>query len=61
VPNGLPYNRVGYRSEKDAPMGYFVSGGGVAASPQFGGNQTDRFSVDNGGRLNVSWVDNAGP
>jgi hypothetical protein len=42
-------------------MGYFVAGGGVAASQQFGGNQTDLFSVDQSGRLNVSWVDNAGP
>jgi hypothetical protein len=42
-------------------MGYFVAGGGVAASQQFGGNQTDLFSVDQNGRLNVSWVDNAGP
>jgi hypothetical protein len=48
-------------AKKDAPVSYFVAGGGVAASQQFGGNQTDLFSVDNSGRLNVSWVDNAGP
>jgi hypothetical protein len=41
-------------------VGYFVSGGGVAASQQFVGNQTDVFSVDASGQLNVSWVDNAG-
>ena len=41
-------------------MAYFTSGGGVAASQQFGLNQTDVFSVDQSGRLNVSWVVNAG-
>ncbi|MGD0105461.1 MAG: hypothetical protein ABSC06_15680 [Rhodopila sp.] len=36
-------------------MGYFVAGGAVVASQQFGATQTDVFSVDQNGRLNVSW------
>ena len=40
-------------------MGYFVPGGGIAASEQFAFNQTDVFSVDEDGQLTVSWVDNA--
>jgi hypothetical protein len=42
-------------------MGYFVAGGAVAASQQIGANQTDLFSVDATGQLNVSWVVNAEP
>jgi hypothetical protein len=41
-------------------MAYFTAGGGIAASEQFAFNQTDVFSVDQNGQLNVSWVDNAG-
>ena len=41
-------------------MGYFVAGGGISASQQFTANQTDVFSIDENGYLNVSWVDNAG-
>jgi hypothetical protein len=41
-------------------MGYFVSGGGIAASQQFGLSQTDVFSVNENGQLAVNWVDNAG-
>ena len=41
-------------------MAYFTSGGGISASQQFAFNQTDVFSVDENGQLNVSWVDNAG-
>ncbi|MHC5822041.1 MAG: hypothetical protein ACYT04_40800, partial [Nostoc sp.] len=40
----------------NAPMGYFVAGGGIVASQQFGANQTDVFSVDQSGQLNVFWV-----
>jgi hypothetical protein len=42
-------------------MGYFVAGGAVAASQLFGANQTEVFSVDQSGSLNVSWVLDAGP
>ena len=42
-------------------MAYFKSGGGVAASQQFGLNQTDVFSVNENGQLTVNWVDSAGP
>jgi hypothetical protein len=41
-------------------MAYFSAGSGIAASEQFAFNQTDVFSVDQNGQLNVSWVDNAG-
>lgn len=41
-------------------MGYFVSGGGIAASQQFGLSQTDVFSVNQNGQRAVNWVDNAG-
>jgi len=41
-------------------MSYFVPGGALAASQQFVANQTDVFSVDQNGQVNVSWVDNAG-
>ena len=37
-------------------MTYFAPGGGIAVSRQFQNNQTDVFSVDENGRLNVSWV-----
>jgi hypothetical protein len=41
-------------------MAYFKSGGNLAASRQFGLNQTDVFSVNESGQLTVDWVDNAG-
>ena len=42
-------------------MAYFKTGGGVAASQQFGLTQTDVFSVNENGQLTVNWVDGAGP
>jgi hypothetical protein len=41
-------------------MAYFVAGGGVAASQQFGLTQTDVFSVNGNGQLTVNWVGGAG-
>jgi hypothetical protein len=40
--------------------GYAPSGAGVAASQQFGLDQTDVFVVDNKGQLSVFWVDGGG-
>ncbi len=42
------------------PPPIFPSGAYLAASQQFGGNQTDVFLVDYYGQLNVFWVDGAG-
>lgn len=42
-------------------MAYYENGGGIAASQQFGLNQTDIFSVNTNGQLTVNWVVNAGP
>ena len=42
-------------------MGYFVAGGGLAASQQFVANQTDVFAVDASGQLTVSFVTGEGP
>ncbi|HEY2392825.1 MAG TPA: hypothetical protein VGK22_16740 [Candidatus Angelobacter sp.] len=41
-------------------MAYFLAGGGVAASQQFGLTQTDVFAVNQNGQLTVSWVVGAG-
>jgi hypothetical protein len=41
-------------------MGNYLSGGGIAASRQFGANQTDVFAVSGGNQLNVFWVDGEG-
>jgi hypothetical protein len=41
-------------------MAYFLAGGGVAASQQFGLTQTDVFAVNQNGQLTVSWVAGAG-
>jgi hypothetical protein len=42
------------------PAGVFPAGAPLAASQQFGLNQTDVFAVDNNGTLNVAWVVEAG-
>jgi len=41
-------------------MAYFLAGGGVAASQQFGLTQTDVFAVNQNGQLTVNWVAGAG-
>jgi len=42
-------------------MGYYPAGAGIAASQQFGaGNQTDVFSVNGSGQLDLNFVDSAG-
>ncbi len=33
-----------------------VPGSPLAASQQFGGDQTDVFVIDDNGQLNVSWI-----
>jgi hypothetical protein len=43
-----------------SPPNTFVPGSAVAASRQFGLNQTDVFAVDNNGTLTVTWVVGAG-
>jgi hypothetical protein len=44
------------------PAGFALAGASVAASQQFGAvNQTDVLVVDKAGKLNVFWVNNAGP
>jgi hypothetical protein len=42
------------------PPGMFSPGAPIAASQQFGLNQTDVFVVDRNGTLNVAWVVEAG-
>jgi hypothetical protein len=41
-------------------MSFFVAGASVAASPRFGGSETDVFSVGATGQIGVSWVAAAG-
>jgi hypothetical protein len=41
-------------------MGYFLPGGGIVAAKRSGLNQTDVFSVDQNGNMNVSWVTGGG-
>jgi len=41
-------------------MSFFVAGASVAASPRFGGSETDVFSVGATGQIGVSWVTGAG-
>jgi len=45
---------------KIGPQGNAPSGAPLAASQQFGLNQTDVFLVGNNGQLNVFWVDSSG-
>src|SRR5580704_3596099 len=37
-------------------MSFFVAGASVAASPRFGGSETDVFSVGATGQIGYSWV-----
>jgi hypothetical protein len=46
--------------EKIGPAGIAEAGSFLAASQQFGLNQTDVFVIDKNGQLNVFWVDNGG-
>jgi hypothetical protein len=46
--------------EKIGPAGFCYPGGVLAASQQFGANQTDLFLVDKTGQLNVFWVVGSG-
>jgi hypothetical protein len=41
-------------------MSFFVAGAHVAASPRFGGSETDVFSIGATGQIGVSWVTAAG-
>jgi hypothetical protein len=41
-------------------MNNLQAGGAVAASQQFGANQTDVFTIDQNGQLNVFWVQGGG-
>jgi hypothetical protein len=56
VDNAGPWNGP----EKIGPANIAIAGGALAASQQFGLSQTDVFLMDDNGRLNIFWVDNAG-